>query len=660
MRNRRCSTPPPRPRPGSPRLFPAGNVAADFTLGYGDTETAFRQAAHVVETEVEIGRHTGVPLEPRVLLAEPDPRTGGLSIFGMTKVPVFNRDLLATMLGMDQALIHVHAIDAGGGFGVRGEFYPEDFLVPWLARTLGRPVKWAEDRAEHLVAANHSRQQSHRVAAAFDDRGRITALTDEVVHDNGAYCRTHGIAVPELTVAMLPGPYRVPAYRRPGPGGAHQQDAVRHLPGTRPVRGHHRARAAARRRRRPAGHRPDRAAAPQPAGPGRASAPPPHDHPRHRRGAGRRGLPGAARRPRRPRWPGSATTRRPGERAHRPPARARRRRLPREERARAARDRRRHRQRDRRGAGAVRRDVAGAGHRDGARPDRRGRARRRPAGRGRGQRGHRPAAVRHRVVGFPVDGGGRERGAQRRVRGQGARAAARRPDAGGGRGRPGGHRRHRQRPRRPGGFGQPRRDRPGGRPGQPLPAARRARGAGRAAPFRRGAHDLSVRGARRPGRGRPRYRAGACAAVPRGQRGGTGDQPGAGGGAAPRRGGAGHRRGAAGGVQLRRGGPAAGDHVHGVPAADRRRDPADRRPAGAGRPRAGQPARRHGRGRGRHQRRGRGGGERRARRAGPGRQRRPAAADAAAGARAGGGRAGRGGGRGGRAETGHERKPGLP
>src|SRR5262249_58481812 len=67
--------------------------------------------------------------------------------------------------------------------------------------------------AEGLVAANHSRQQAHRLAAAFDSRGRITALVGEVVHDNGAYCRTHGIAVPELTVAMLPGPYRVPAYR---------------------------------------------------------------------------------------------------------------------------------------------------------------------------------------------------------------------------------------------------------------------------------------------------------------------------------------------------------------------------------------------------------------------------------------------------------------
>jgi carbon-monoxide dehydrogenase large subunit/6-hydroxypseudooxynicotine dehydrogenase subunit gamma len=199
--------------PGAPALFPGGNVAADFSLGYGDVAGAFARADRVVEIEVEIGRHGAVPLEPRALLADPDPVTGRLSIFGMTKVPVFNRDLLASMLGLDEALIHVHAVDAGGGFGARGEFYPEDFLVPWVARTLGRPVMWVEDRAEHLVAVNHSRQQAHRIAAAFDAGGRILGLRDDVLHDNGAYCRTHGIIVPELTVAMLPGPYRVPAYR---------------------------------------------------------------------------------------------------------------------------------------------------------------------------------------------------------------------------------------------------------------------------------------------------------------------------------------------------------------------------------------------------------------------------------------------------------------
>jgi aerobic carbon-monoxide dehydrogenase large subunit len=186
-------------------------LAAELIRGYGDVEAAFAHARHVVRIELAIGRHSGVPLEPRCLLAVPD--RGSLDIFGMTKVPVWNRDLLARLLGLDETLIRVHGIDAGGGFGVRGEFYPEDFLIPWLSLQLGRPVKWAEDRAEHLVAVNHSRQQHHRIAAAFDDGGRILALDDDVTHDNGAYCRTHGVAVPELTVAMLPGPYRVPAYR---------------------------------------------------------------------------------------------------------------------------------------------------------------------------------------------------------------------------------------------------------------------------------------------------------------------------------------------------------------------------------------------------------------------------------------------------------------
>ncbi len=195
------------------RTAPARQVAAELAAGYGEVAEAFAAAAQVVSIDLAIGRHTGVPLEPRCLLAVPDPRAGTLDIFGMTKVPVWNRDLLAGLLGMDETLIRVHAVDAGGGFGVRGEFYPEDFLIPWLSLRLGRPVKWAEDRAEHLVAVNHSRQQYHRIAAAFDADGRITALDDDIVHDNGAYCRTHGVAVPELTVAMLPGPYRVPAYR---------------------------------------------------------------------------------------------------------------------------------------------------------------------------------------------------------------------------------------------------------------------------------------------------------------------------------------------------------------------------------------------------------------------------------------------------------------
>lgn len=188
---------------------PETSIAAEF----GDVDAAFGSAAQVVELELDVGRHAAVPLEPRGLVAEHEPATGDLRVWGATKVPVFNRNVIARMLGMREEQVHLHAMDTGGGFGARGEFYPEDLLVPYLARSLRRPVKWTEDRAENLVALNHSRQQRHRVAAAFDDDARILALRDHVVHDNGAYLRTHGLLVPELTIGMLPGPYRIPAYR---------------------------------------------------------------------------------------------------------------------------------------------------------------------------------------------------------------------------------------------------------------------------------------------------------------------------------------------------------------------------------------------------------------------------------------------------------------
>jgi carbon-monoxide dehydrogenase large subunit len=192
---------------------PASDVAAEFTLGYGDVDEAFDRAEHVVRCDFKVGRHTAVPMETRALVVTADPATGELDVYGATKVPVFNRNVLAELLERDPESIRMHAMDAGGGFGVRGEFYPEDFLMPWLALRIGRPVSWVEDRAEHLVAVNHSREQHHRLEVAFDSEGTILGLRDDVAHDNGAYVRTHGVIVPELTLAMLPGPYRVPAYQ---------------------------------------------------------------------------------------------------------------------------------------------------------------------------------------------------------------------------------------------------------------------------------------------------------------------------------------------------------------------------------------------------------------------------------------------------------------
>ena len=107
----------------------------------------------------------------------------------------------------------MHELQVGGGFGVRGELYPEDVLVCVAAMRLRRPVKWIEDRREHLIATNHSRQQLHRARLAVDAEGRILGIEDEFVHDQGAYIRTHGARVLDRTLWSIPGPYVVPAYR---------------------------------------------------------------------------------------------------------------------------------------------------------------------------------------------------------------------------------------------------------------------------------------------------------------------------------------------------------------------------------------------------------------------------------------------------------------
>jgi CO/xanthine dehydrogenase Mo-binding subunit len=190
--------------------------AALITKAYGDLDAAFADAHAVVELELICGRHSGVPLETRGAIAVPDMASGILRMYGAAKVPHFNRQTIETMLGLPPGGIHLHEGHVGGGFGIRGELYPEDVLACAAALRLGRPVKWIEDRYEHLMTANQSRGQVHRVRAAVDERGFILGLDDEFWFDQGAYIRTHGVTVPDLTAAMLPGAYVVPAYRSVG------------------------------------------------------------------------------------------------------------------------------------------------------------------------------------------------------------------------------------------------------------------------------------------------------------------------------------------------------------------------------------------------------------------------------------------------------------
>src|SRR5580698_6553222 len=200
----------------SPGAFDAGHSTevALVRKSFGDMDAAFAGAHAVVALDLKIGRHSGVPMETRGAIARV--ARGILELHGAAKVPHWNRDALARMLGREPSSMHLHEGHVGGGFGVRGEIYPEDVLVCAAALKLGRPVKWIEDRREHLVAANHSRQQRHRVRAAIDREGRILALEDEFVLDQGAYVRTHGARVLDMTASMLPGPYRVPAFRSVG------------------------------------------------------------------------------------------------------------------------------------------------------------------------------------------------------------------------------------------------------------------------------------------------------------------------------------------------------------------------------------------------------------------------------------------------------------
>ncbi|MBI2203294.1 MAG: xanthine dehydrogenase family protein molybdopterin-binding subunit [Candidatus Rokubacteria bacterium] len=188
-----------------------GNIVDRLVTTTGDAAALAAAPVRLAE-RFTVQRHTGVPMETRGLTAAYDAATRVITLWGVAKVPHFNRRVLADLLGHPEHLIHFIELEVGGGFGVRGEFYPEDFVVPWAARRFGHPVQWVEDRREHLMATNHSRQQFHEVEIGVERDGRILALRDRFVVDLGAYIRTHGVVVPELTAALMPGPYRIASY----------------------------------------------------------------------------------------------------------------------------------------------------------------------------------------------------------------------------------------------------------------------------------------------------------------------------------------------------------------------------------------------------------------------------------------------------------------
>ncbi len=202
--------------PEAPLLHPqAGtNVSGEILIDQGQVDEAFAGADLIVEEVFRIQRHAAVPLETRGLLAEYDKDAEALTVWGAAKIPHVNKGILARLLGWeDEDRVRLVELHVGGGFGARGEFYPEDYLIPICALRTMRPVAWVEDRQENLQATNHSREQIHRIAAAVRADGTLLALKDELINNTGAYVRTHGMTVPAMSAAMLLGPYSWSAYR---------------------------------------------------------------------------------------------------------------------------------------------------------------------------------------------------------------------------------------------------------------------------------------------------------------------------------------------------------------------------------------------------------------------------------------------------------------
>ena len=189
------------------------NCASLFVAAKGNADDGFRVAAFTHRDQFAVQRMTALPMETRGLLAEWDEVTQHLTVSGAAKLPFFNRRAMAVMMNLPEDSVDYIECDVGGGFGARGEFYPEDFLVAFAARRFGRPVKWIEDRREHLCTIAHSRETDCDIEYAFDSDGVILAIRGDIRVDIGAYVRPNGMTPVRNVAQFLSGPYRVPNIR---------------------------------------------------------------------------------------------------------------------------------------------------------------------------------------------------------------------------------------------------------------------------------------------------------------------------------------------------------------------------------------------------------------------------------------------------------------
>jgi carbon-monoxide dehydrogenase large subunit len=199
-------------RPGAPLVEPewGDNVMFSRDIVLGDPEAAFAEADGVVSGFVRSSRITGTAIEPRGCVASYDPYTGVLTFWDSTQNPHPLRHYLAETLGMSEALVRVIQPNVGGGFGLKIPTFQEEPLVAYLARKLGRPVKWIEERSENFVAGGHARDTRFYYEAAYKSDGRVTGIRLNVIADVGAPSALCGWGMSFVTWYCLPCVYKIP------------------------------------------------------------------------------------------------------------------------------------------------------------------------------------------------------------------------------------------------------------------------------------------------------------------------------------------------------------------------------------------------------------------------------------------------------------------
>jgi aerobic carbon-monoxide dehydrogenase large subunit len=189
-----------------------GNVAAHVRQSRGNYAAARARADRIIARRFRYDHGASSPIETRGIVANWDARGNQLTVWDTTQGPVFLRNGLAAMLGLNERQVRVIAPFVGGGFGPKIMlFYPEEVVIPWAAKKLNRPIKWIEDRLEHFFATTQERSQIHDAEIALARDGRILGIKDTFLHDTGAY-DPYGLTVPINSQISILGPYVVENY----------------------------------------------------------------------------------------------------------------------------------------------------------------------------------------------------------------------------------------------------------------------------------------------------------------------------------------------------------------------------------------------------------------------------------------------------------------